>query len=221
MQKYVFHHYKAWERKLVFICFLKNWERQNENEKSMTQNHLKKREVLSHYEEGEVLVEFVSTVEDHYHQIFISAEILHWNSCLKKISSWTLAISLLFSNDLDKFKLETQIKTFKNIVDEKQVGIKEAIKIISSLNASRKLLVSEVLKLVKLILLVPTTNAASEGSRSTLCRAKSFLRSSMTQEPVSSCLIVTTYKKQVDKLKLVEVGSQFYFKNEHRFSIKE
>ena len=27
----------------------------------------------------------------------------------------------------------------------------------------------------------------------------------MTQEPVSSCLIVTTYKKQVDKLKLVEL----------------
>ena len=29
----------------------------------------------------------------------------------------------------------------------------------------------------------------------------------MTQEPVSSCLIVTTYKKQVDKLKLVEAAS--------------
>ena len=53
------------------------------------------------------------------------------------------------SNDLDKFKLETQIKTFKNIVDEKQDGIKEAIKIILSLYASQKLIVSEVLKLVK------------------------------------------------------------------------
>ena len=56
----------------------------------------------------------------------------------------------------------------KNIVDEKQFGTKEAIKIISPLNASRKLLVSEVLKLVKLILLVPTTNAVRERSRSTL-----------------------------------------------------
>ena len=56
------------------------------------------------------------------------------------------------------------MKIFKNIVDEKQVGIKEAIKIISSLNAPRKLLTSEVLKLVKLILLVP------KRSRSTLCR---------------------------------------------------
>ena len=53
------------------------------------------------------------------------------------------------SNDLDKFKLETQIKTFKNIADEKQDGIKEAIKIILSLYTSRKLIVSEVLKLVK------------------------------------------------------------------------
>ena len=29
-------------------------------------------------------------------------------------------------------------------------------------------------------------------------------------------LIVTTYKKQVDKLTLVEAASQFCFKNEHR-----
>ena len=69
----------------------------------------------------------------------------------------------------------------KNIADEKQVGIKEAKKIIS-LNASRKLLVSEVLMLVNLVLLVPTTNAVSERSRSTLYRVKTYLRSSMTQE---------------------------------------
>ena len=78
----------------------------------------KKRKVLSHYEKGEAPVEFVSTVEEHYHQIFISAEILHWNSsgngntafksvAWRRFWSWTLAISSLFSNELDKFKLET------------------------------------------------------------------------------------------------------------------
>ena len=60
-------------------------------------------------------------------------------------------ISSFFGSDLDKFKLETQLTTLTHIIDEKQV----AIKIISSLNASQKMLVSEVLKLVKLILLVP------------------------------------------------------------------
>ena len=87
----------------------------------------------------------------------------------------------------------------KNIVDKKQVGAKEAIQIISSLNASRKLLVSEMLKLVKLILLVPTTNTVSERSRLRLCRVKTYLRSSMTQVHVSCCLIFATYEKQVDK----------------------
>ena len=152
----------------------------------------KKRKVLSHYEKGEAPVEFVSTVEEHYHQIFISAEILHWNSSgngntafksvvWSRFWSWTLAIPSIFSSDVTKFKFETQIKTLKNIVDEKQAGIKEAIKIISSLNALRKLLVSEVLRVIKQILLVPTTDAASERSRSTLGRVKTYLRSFMTQ----------------------------------------
>ena len=62
---------------------------------------------------------------------------------------------LFFSSDLHKLKLETQLKTLTHIIDEKQVAIKDAITYISSLNASQKLLVSEVLKFAKLILTVP------------------------------------------------------------------
>ena len=127
-------------------------------------------------------------------------------------------MSSFFGSDLYKFKLETQLKTFTHIVDEKQVGIKDAISNISSLNASQKLLVSEVLKLVKPILTVPTTNAVSENSCSMLRRFKIYLRSSMTQELLSFCLLLTTYKQKV-KQKLVDKADQFCFKNEHRFSI--
>ena len=90
---------------------------------------------------------------------------------------------------LAQFKLETQLKALTHIVDEKQVGIKDAITIISSLNIFQKLLVYEVLKLVKLILTVPTTNAVSEKSCSTLHKFKFYLQSSITQEFLSSCLI--------------------------------
>ena len=151
MQKDVFHHYKAWERKLVSACFwASKWKLEIDDPKPP-----KKRKVSSHSEEEETPVEFVSTVDtvqEHYHQISISAEILHWNSsgngntafksvASRKFWSWILAISSLFSSDLDKFRLETQVKTWKNVTDEKQVRIKETIKIIS-LNVSRKLLVS-------------------------------------------------------------------------------
>ena len=91
-------------------------------------------------------------------------------------------MSSFFRSDLHKFKLKSQLKTLTYITDEKQVGIKDAIKIISSLNASEKLLVSEALKLVKLILTVPATNALSERSFSTLHRLRFYLRSSITQE---------------------------------------
>ena len=128
-------------------------------------------------------------------------------------------MSSFFRSDLHKFKLETQLKSLTHIVDEKQIKIKDAITIISSLNASQKLLVSEVLKLVKLILTVPATNAVIERSYSTLHRFKTYLRSSLTQELLSYCLILATYKEKVDKLKLVEVLNQFCFKNEYCFSI--
>ena len=108
-----------------------------------------------------------------------------------------------------KLKLETQLKTLTHIPDEKQVGIKDTITIISSLNASQKLLVSEVLKRFKLISTVPATNAVIERLRSTLCRFKNYLRSSMTQELLSSCLVLGTYKEKVEKLELVEVTNKF------------
>ena len=104
-----------------------------------------------------------------------------------------------------------------HIVDEKQVGIKDAITIISSLNASQKLLVSQVLKLVKLILTVSATNGVSERLCSTLHRFKFYLRSSITQEYLSSFLIIAICKEKVDKLKLVR--NEFCLENEHHFSI--
>ena len=96
-----FEKFRAWKRKLEI------------NEPKPP----KKRKVLSHYEKGKAPVEFVSTAEEHYHQIFILAEMLHWNSSSngntafksvggRRFWSWTLAISLLFSSELDKFKLE-------------------------------------------------------------------------------------------------------------------
>ena len=41
-------------------------------------------------------------------------------------------MSSLLGSNLDKFKLETQLKTLTHIVDEKQIGIKDVIKIISN-----------------------------------------------------------------------------------------
>ena len=91
-----------------------------------------------------------------------------------------------------------------HIVGEKQVGIKDAIKIISLLNAFQKLFVSEVLKL---IFTVTATKAVTGKSCSKLRRVESYLWSFMTEERLRSCLVLATYKEKVDKIKLVEVAN--------------
>ena len=204
----------------------------------------KKRKVPSCYEHGEAPAEFVSTVEEHYRQIFYQTIDMVTNCICDRFQQkdyvetfqtmenlllkalleedFGLEFQQIFSFfvcDLDKFKLETQLTTLTHIIDEKEVEIKDAIKVISSLNPSQKMLVSEVLKLVKLILLVPAANAVSEKSCSSLRRDKTYLQSSMTQERLNSGLVLAIYKEQVDKLNLVEVANQFCFNNEHLFSI--
>ena len=170
----------------------------------MTQKNPEKGNFLSYYEEGEAPVEFSSTVDEHYHQILISAEILHWNSLgngntacksvvWRRLWPWPIAISLLFSNELDKFKLETQIKALKNIVDEKQKKQKN--------KRSNKNYFT-----IKCI-----SKAVSVWS--------AYFDLSLNIYYSRTCiflLIITTYKKPVDKLKLAEAASQFCFKNEHR-----
>ena len=162
---------------------------------------------MSYYEEEEAPVEFVSKVEEYYLHFFYQAIEIVVNCILNRFQQkdhietlQKMEILLLkalrdedfdhefqqmssfFSSDLHKFKFESQLKALTHIVDEKQVGIKDAITIISSLNGSQKLLVSELLKLVMLILAVPATNAVSERSYSMLHRFKFYLRSSITQE---------------------------------------
>ena len=140
------------------------------------------RNVSNHYEKEEAHAEFVSQVEEYNHYFFYQAIEIVVNCIRNRFQQkdhietrQKMAILLLkalrdkdfdhelqqmssfFSSDLHKVKLGTQLKILIHIVDEKQVKIKDAITIISSLNASQKLLVSEVLKLIKLILTVTLT----------------------------------------------------------------
>ena len=76
------------------------------------------------------------------------------------------------------------------------------------------------LKLVQLVLTVPVTNAVNERSCSTLYRTKTYLRSSMTQERLSFCLILAAYKEKIYKLKLIEVANRLISKMNIAFSFK-
>ena len=58
------------------------------------------------------------------------------------------------------------------------------------MSSAERNLISEVDKLLKLVLVMPSTNAISERSFSALRRVKNYLRSTMTQERLNHLLLL-------------------------------
>jgi len=62
--------------------------------------------------------------------------------------------------------------------------------------------ISEVVKLLTLILVMPATNAVSEHSASALRRVKTYLCSTMHQDRLNHLMILHVHKEETDNLKL-------------------
>ena len=83
------------------------------------------------------------------------------------------------------------------------------------LSAKREI-ISEVIKLIKLILLIPATNA-SERAASAVRRIKTYLRSTMSQQRLNYCMILHIHKELTDSPSLLDVPvSSFTTKTEER-----
>ncbi len=80
------------------------------------------------------------------------------------------------------------------------------------------MLISEVEILVKLVLVMPATNATSERTFSALRRVKTYLRSTMSQKRLNHLMLLHIHKDRTDSLKtqLVEVANLFVEGSEHR-----
>ena len=75
---------------------------------------------------------------------------------------------------------------------------------------------SEVMKLIKLILMMPATNAVSERSASALRRVKTYLRTTMHQDHFNHLMILHVHKDAVYKLPLGKCVNEFISLNAHR-----
>ena len=71
--------------------------------------------------------------------------------------------------------------------------------IINFLNANERALFSEIATVVKLILVMPATNALSERSFSALRRIKNYLRSTMTQKRMNNLMVMSVYKEEAGR----------------------
>ncbi len=78
---------------------------------------------------------------------------------------------------------------------------------------------SQVSRVVQLIMVMPATNASSERSFSALHRVKTYLRSTMGQQRLNNLMVLYVHKELTDALNLEEVVNDFVADSEHRIRI--
>ena len=106
-----------------------------------------------------------------------------------------------YKDDLQKDILEAQLVTFRlefqrTNPSEKKPNIFEMKKFLCSLTNGQQALHSQVCVILKLILIMPATNATSERSFSALRCLKTYLRNTMTQQQLNNVMMLHVHKER-------------------------
>ena len=128
-----------------------------------------------------------------------------------------------YERDLDAIKLSRQLNMLPDLVKElKSTPTFMHLKSVSSISTIAELLssspltlgvFSEVVKLVKIFMIILITIATAERSFSALRRLKTYLRSTMTQSRLNNILC---HKEMTDAIDLTAIAKYFIAANEKR-----
>ena len=87
------------------------------------------------------------------------------------------------------------------------------------LSSTRKALISDVIKLLKLLVVMPATNAVSERSFSATRRLYTYTRTNMSHTRLNHRMILHVHKTKTDSLSLINVANAFVKLSDHRLAI--
>lgn len=131
-----------------------------------------------------------------------------------------------YKDDLDKTSLSSQLDTFtsyarNNLCDPSiaQMYVSDLVKSVCQMSPTSRCLFSEIVTLLRLVLVMPATNATSERTFSSLRRVKTYLRSTMTQERLNHLLILHIHRDATDALDLCAIGNDLVSARDSRKSI--
>ena len=113
--------------------------------------------------------------------------------------------------------LPTHLKIFSQAIEGRgKVTVADIVEFFQSCTPSRCDLMFEVSKLVKLLLVIPATNAESERSFSAVWHIKTYLHATMSQQRLNHLMLLHVHKSQTDSLSLVDVANSFISGHDHR-----
>ena len=122
----------------------------------------------------------------------------------------------MYGTDLDESTLHVQLRILGANIPEKMITIFDVRSYLQQITTGERSLLSQVVLLMKLILVMPATNATSERSFSALRRIKTYLRSTMKQERLDSLIVLHVHKDLIGALDLSQVANEFVEGNNTR-----
>ena len=126
-----------------------------------------------------------------------------------------------FYNDFDIRLLDAQLKIFHSTLVRTEVTEQNFQSVASIAKTLMKVpgaqvILSELWKLVNLLLVVPASAATAERSFSSLRRVKSYLRSTTSQGRLNHVMILHSHQDIYDLLDMTKVAQEFITSNEQR-----
>lgn len=174
----------------------------------------------------EVLDLAISSIKDRFDQPGYAAyksveELLMKAANSKDYSAELQKVITMYKDDFNELELSTQLQIFSANFAEKApaVTLKEAIHFLKGLAKGQRGFFKEVFRLAQLIIVMPSTNAASERSFSTMKRVKTYLRSTMGQGRLNHLMILNIYKDFLDNLDLMGTAEKFVEGSDHRVKV--
>ena len=143
----------------------------------------------------------------------LAAENLDYDEKLEQVLEF-------YKDDFDEDNLRAQWQSFKSMFKKKDnLVFGDIIDYFKKLEPQILSLLSEVCKIVKLILVLPASNAESERSFSKMKLVKDRLRSTMNAKKLNHFMIVGHNKDIFDNLDFEEIADEFISRTDRRQKI--
>ncbi len=128
-------------------------------------------------------------------------------------------VQTFYGSDFDPVQLSTHLEIFSNVFHQSKRVTLSDILVYFRGGSSQIHLISQVGKLLMLLLVMPATNAQSERSFSAVRRIKSYLRTTMSQQRLNHLMILHVHQSETDNLDLIQVANDFIDGKDHRKKI--
>ena len=128
-----------------------------------------------------------------------------------------------YHNDFNDI-LRVQLRTLPAVIGQGKGSVNTFYDIrilVKQLKKPIRNLISEVFKMIKLVIVMLATNAFSERSFSAMRRLYIYLRTNMGSNRLNNAMMLHIHKARLDELSLVDVANDFVFKSDHRKTMFE